>query len=98
MCIVAQANLFRMLSVLHMMGTRKYIGLPCLVGRNKDIFAYVNNIIWMRISSWQGRAFSKVGKEVMIKYVLQVTPSYNSIVHDVERMVNTNWWGGGGNN
>ena len=76
MCITAQADLFRMLGVPHLMGTIKYLGLPSLVDRNNYIFGYVKNIIWMRINSWWGRALSKAGKEVMIKDVLQAIPSY----------------------
>jgi len=94
MCIAAQADLSQILCVLHMTGTIKYLGLPSMVGRNKAIFAYVKNIIWMRINSWRGRALSNVGKDVMIKYVLQAIPSYimsiyvlhNSIVHYVDGM------------
>lgn len=103
MCIMAQDHLSRILGICHVMGTGKYLGLPSVVDRNNSIFAYVKNVILMRINSWRGRALSKAGKEFMIKYVLQVIPSYimsiyvlhNSIGHDIKQMINTYWWGGG---
>ncbi|GAU18647.1 hypothetical protein TSUD_124800 [Trifolium subterraneum] len=53
-----------------------------------------------------GRALSKAGKEVMIKYVLQAIPSYvmslfilpSSLIDDIEKMLNAFWWGGGSHN
>ncbi|GAU50545.1 hypothetical protein TSUD_409890 [Trifolium subterraneum] len=75
-----------------------------MVGRNKkDTFAYVKDRIWKRINSWRGRALSKVGKEVMIKSVLQSILSYVMSVYlipemtikKIERMINSFWWGGG---
>ena len=48
---------------------------------------------------------SKVGREVMIKSVLQSIPSYimsifllpNKLVDAIEKMINAFWWGHGGN-
>jgi hypothetical protein len=49
---------------------------------------------------------SRAGKEVVIKSVLQVIPSYvigvyllpDSTIKDIKRMMNSFWWGGGANN
>ncbi|CAJ2665968.1 unnamed protein product [Trifolium pratense] len=62
--------------------------------------------MWRKINSWRGRALCKAGKDVMIKSVLQAIPSYimsiylipDSIINDIERMLNSFWWGGGTNN
>jgi hypothetical protein len=70
------------------------------------VFAYIKDRIWKRINSWRGRALSKAGKEVMIKFVLQAIPSYimsiyllpDGTIKDIERMMNSFWWGGGTNN
>jgi hypothetical protein len=53
------------------------------------------------VNSWRGRSLSKAGKEVMIKSVLQVIPSYimsvymisASIILEIERIINGFWWG-----
>ena len=90
-----------------MMGTRKYLGLPSMIGRDKrSVFAFIKDRIWRRINAWKGRALSKAGKEVMIKYVLQSIPSYimsiyllpDSVIDDIEKMINAIWWGGRSNN
>jgi hypothetical protein len=103
----AQEDLSRIMGVRHVLGTGNYLGLPSLIGRKKkETFSYIKDRIWKRINSWRGRALSKAGKEVMIKSVLQAIPSYvmsiyllpDSTVKEIERMINSFWWGGGTNN
>jgi hypothetical protein len=103
----AQEDLSRIMGVRHVLGTSNYLGLPSMIGRKKkDIFAYIKDRVWKRINSWRGRALSKAGKEVMIKSVLQTIPSYvmgvyllpESTIKEIERMMNSFWWGGGAQN
>jgi ribonuclease HI len=95
------------MGVRHVLGTGKYLGLPSMIGRKKkEVFSYLKDRIWKRINSWRGRALSRAGKEIMIKSVLQAIPSYvmsvyvipDSIIRDIERMLNSFWWGGGAHN
>ena len=78
-----------------------------MIGRDKrSVFSFIKDRIWKRINAWRGRALSKAGKEVMIKSVLQSIPSYimstyllpNSVIDDIEKMINAFWWGGRSNN
>ncbi|PNX78963.1 ribonuclease H, partial [Trifolium pratense] len=103
----AQEDLSRIMGVRHVLGTGNYLGLPSMIGRKKKvIFSYIKDRIWKRINSWRGRALSKAGKEVMIKSVLQAIPSYvmsiyllpESTIQEIERMINSFWWGGGAKN
>ncbi|MCH90826.1 putative ribonuclease H protein, partial [Trifolium medium] len=103
----AQEDLSRIMGVKHVLGTGTYLGLPSMVGRSKkDTFGYVKDRIWKKINSWRGRALSKAGKEIMIKSVLQAIPSYvmsvylipETTIKEIERMINSFWWGGGTNN
>ncbi|GAU36150.1 hypothetical protein TSUD_316790 [Trifolium subterraneum] len=100
----AQEDLSRIMGVRHVLGTDNYLGLPSMIGRKrKDIFAYIKDRVWKRINSWRGRALSKTWKEVMIKSVLQVITSYvmsiyllpDSTIKEIERIMNSFWWGGG---
>jgi hypothetical protein len=84
-----------------------YLGLPYMVGKNKkETFAYIKDRIWKRISSWRSRSFSKSGKEIMIKPILQAISAIcmriyllpHSLVNEIERMINAFWWAGGNNN
>ncbi|MCI35572.1 RNA-directed DNA polymerase (Reverse transcriptase), partial [Trifolium medium] len=104
--MAAQEDLSRIMGVRHVLGTGTYLGLPSMVGRSKkDTFASIKDRIWKRINSWRGRALSKAGKEVMIKSVLQSIPSYvmsvylipETTIKEIERMINSFWWGGGTN-
>lgn len=78
-----------------------------MVGRSKkSTFAFVKDRVWQRISSWGGRTLSRAGKEVFIKSVLQSIPAYvmspylipPSVCAEIERMLNSYWWGSGGAN
>ncbi|KAK2410575.1 hypothetical protein QL285_045934 [Trifolium repens] len=102
-----QEDLSRIMGVRHVLGTGTYLGLPSMIGRKKkDVFAYIKDRIRKRINSWRGIALSRASKEVMIKSVLQAIPSYvmgvyllpDSTINDIERMMNSFWWGGGANN
>jgi hypothetical protein len=102
----AQEDLAKIMGVRHVLGTGNYLGLPSMIGRKKKIFSYIKDRIWKRINSWRGRALSRAGKEVMIKSVLQAIHSYvmsiyllpETLIKEIERMLNSFWWGGGVNN
>jgi hypothetical protein len=103
----AQEDLSNIMGVKHVLGTGTYLGLPSMVGRSKkDTFAYVKDRIWKRINGWRSRPLSRAGKEVMIKSVLQAIPAYimniyllpDTLIVEIERMINAFWWGGGNNN
>ena len=54
-----------------------YLGLPTFVGRAKyQIFAYLKEQVWKKLQGWKGRMLSRVGKEVLIKTVVQSIPTY----------------------
>jgi hypothetical protein len=87
------------------LGTGKYLGLPSMVGRSKKTtFSFTKDRVWQQISSWSSKCLSKVGREVMIKLVLQVFPSYvmsifrlpNTLLDEIEKMMNAFWWEHGG--
>ncbi|CAJ2659660.1 unnamed protein product [Trifolium pratense] len=103
----AQEDLSNLMGVRHVLGTGTYLGMPCMVGRSKKAtFAYIKDRIWRKINSWRSRHLSKAGKEVMIKSVLQAIPAYimsiyiipDTTMNEIERMLNSFWWGGGSNN
>ncbi|CAN0921130.1 Transposon TX1 uncharacterized 149 kDa protein [Linum grandiflorum] len=82
--------------------TGRYLGLPSCVGRNKrNIFKHLKDRIWRRMQAWRGRRISNAGREVLIKSVAQAIPTYymntflltNGMVKDIERMMNSFWWG-----
>jgi hypothetical protein len=95
------------MGVKHVLGTGTYLGLPSMVGRSKkETFAFIKDRIWKRINNWRSRPLSRAGKEVMIKSVLQAIPAYvmniyllpDTLINEIERMINAYWWGGGRDN
>ncbi|GAU30435.1 hypothetical protein TSUD_392480 [Trifolium subterraneum] len=103
----AQEDLSNMMGVKHVMGTGAYLGLPSMMRRSKkETFAFIKDEIWKRINLWRSRPLSRAGKEIMIKSVLQAIPTYvmsiyllpDSLIDNIERMINAFCWGGGDNN
>ena len=72
-----QNTITSILNVQAVLGTGKYLGLPSMVGRNKQAtFNFIKDRVWQKINSWSSKCLSKAGREVMIKSVLQSIPSY----------------------
>lgn len=97
----------QVLGVRQVIGTGKYLGLPSMVGRSKKAtFKFVKDRIWNRINSWSSRCLSQAGREILIKSVLQSIPSYvmsvfllpGTFISEIEKMLNTFWWGHNSNN
>ncbi|KAM6563656.1 hypothetical protein CsatB_023654 [Cannabis sativa] len=63
------------LSTLHMRAADYhsfYLGLPSMVGRNKSVtFDFVKEKVRKRIHNWDSKLLSRVGKEVLMKLVIQ---------------------------
>jgi len=85
--------------------TRKYLGLPSIMGRSKEAtFGFIKDWIWHKINSWSSKYLSKAGREVLIKSTLQSIPSYfmiiylhpNKFIDGIDKMINAFWWGHGG--
>uniref|UniRef100_A0A803QD90 Reverse transcriptase n=1 Tax=Cannabis sativa TaxID=3483 RepID=A0A803QD90_CANSA len=81
----------------------KYLGLPQTFGRSKkDAFNYINDRVWSHLNKWNSKFFSKGGKEVLLKSVVQAIPSYAmacfklpaSFHSKIESLMARFWWGG----
>lgn len=79
-----------------------YLGLPSLIGRNKrEILGFIKNKVVCRIKSWTNKFLSRVGKEILLKNVIQAIPTYALSVfliplemgREIERIMNGFWWG-----
>ncbi|KAK0580643.1 hypothetical protein LWI29_004599 [Acer saccharum] len=82
----------------------KYLGLPCVIGRNKRAsFEDIKDRVWKKLQGWSSRFFSSGGKEVLIKAVVQAIPVYSmnlfrlpvSLIQELHRLCARFWWGGG---
>lgn len=73
--IPTQESITAILGVGAVMGTWKY--LPSMIGRSKEAtFGFIKDCVWHKINFWSSKCLSKVGREVLIKSVLQSIPSY----------------------
>ncbi|XP_062007430.1 uncharacterized protein LOC133724663 [Rosa rugosa] len=80
----------------------KYLGLPTYVGRKKTAtFLYIKDNLAKKLEAWQGKMFSRAGKDILIRVVAQALPSYamsvfqltKNFCDDLEQMCARFWWG-----
>ena len=88
--------------VLEIMQYEKYLGLPSFVGKGKKAsFNYIKERVWRKIQGWEGKLLSQVGREVLIKSVIQAIPTYTmgcfkiplGLCNEIEAMIQKFWWG-----
>ncbi|CAN1824958.1 Putative ribonuclease H protein At1g65750 [Linum perenne] len=93
------------LGITSAFGGEHYLGMPSLIGRNRKIaFRFMKERVWQRLQTWRGRKVSNGGREVLIKAVAQAIPTYcmsvyllpNLLTAELERMMNSFWWGTNG--
>jgi len=80
----------------------KYLDLPSFVGRNKNAsLIYIKKWIWLKLQGWKEKLLSRSSSEVLLKVVVQVTPTYSmgcfkllvTLCHKIEVMIRKLWWG-----
>ena len=79
-----------------------YLGLPSLVSRSKrNTFAQFKHSVSNKLAGWKEKLLSSAGKEILIKAVAQVVPSYtmscfklpNTLCDELTKMVRQFRWG-----
>ncbi|KAL0014213.1 hypothetical protein SO802_001282 [Lithocarpus litseifolius] len=80
----------------------KYLGLPSLVGRNKNAsFDYIKERVWRKLQDWEEKLLSQAGREVLIKAVVQAIPTFTmscfklpmGLCDEIEKLIRRFWWG-----
>lgn len=57
--------------------SERYLGLPSYVGKSKnDSFKYIKDRLWGKVRGWIERCMASAGKEILIKSVAQVVPTF----------------------
>uniref|UniRef100_A0A803NST3 Reverse transcriptase domain-containing protein n=1 Tax=Cannabis sativa TaxID=3483 RepID=A0A803NST3_CANSA len=85
----------------------KYLGLPQHIGRTKkQLFHYLHDKVWGHLHNWRNKIFSKGGKEILLKSVIQAIPTYSmacfripvATCRSLESTMANFWWGTNENN
>ncbi|CAI8583485.1 unnamed protein product [Vicia faba] len=80
----------------------RYLGFSIVIGRSKKkVFSLMVERIWKKVKGWKEGFLSRAGKEVLIKAVAQVFPSYivscyripTEVCNEIERILAKFWWG-----
>lgn len=97
-----QSNIMSILSIVKCNGEGKYLGIPYLVKRSKkQILQFVMDGVWKKLQGWKEKLLSQVGKEILIKSVLQVIPTYDmqrfllrkTLYKEITAMIRQFWLG-----
>ena len=81
---------------------KKYLGLPSLIGKSKSqVFAKIKERVGKKLAGWKGKLLSIGDREVLIKVVAQVVPTYTmscfqlpkTLCDNLKRMMRNFWWG-----
>lgn len=89
------------LGVSGCLGTRKYLGMPSMIGRRKkSIFGTSRDKVWKKIHNWIGKHLSKASRDILINVIAHAIPSYcmsvfflpSSLRDEMQTMMNSFWW------
>lgn len=90
----------RELSIRHLQGIDKYLGMPLAFGRSEK-WKMPNTKLEARILSWRKCQPSQVSTEILIQSILQAIALYfigyfllpKSFVHELNMIMARFWWG-----
>ena len=80
----------------------KYLGLLAVVGKNRRAsLNYIKNRVWGKLQGWNEKLLSQVGKEVLLKPVVQAISTFTmgcfklplGLCRDIEMLIRKFWWG-----
>ena len=80
----------------------KYLGRPSIIGKSKiEVFAEIKERVGRKLSGWKEKILSIGGREILIKAVAQVVPTYTmscfqlpkGLCDEIESMMRKFWWG-----
>ncbi|XP_050369122.1 uncharacterized mitochondrial protein AtMg00310-like [Argentina anserina] len=100
--MIEQLTLAATLGVEQVAKHSKYLGLPTEIRYLKsEAFSYISEKTRVKMKGWKDQMLSMVGKEVMIKSVVQTIPTYvmsvfeipKPICQELHRVMAEFWWG-----
>ena len=80
----------------------KYLELLAVVGKNRRAsLNYIKDRVWGKLQGWNKKLLSQVGKEVLLKPVVQAIPTFTmgcfklplGLCRDIEMLIRKFWWG-----
>ena len=78
----------------------KYLGLPSLDGkRKKESFNFIKEKVWRKLQGWEAKLLSQVGREVLLKAIIQAIPTYTmgcfklpvSLCNEIDSLIKKFW-------
>ena len=98
----AKTSIKNLFQIQEVKSYEKYLGLPSFVCRGKNAsFNYIKGRVCRKLQGWEGKLLSQAGREVLIKSMIQVIPTYAmgcfklplGLCDYIEAMIKKFWWG-----
>jgi hypothetical protein len=79
----------------------RYLGLPALIGRSRiSSFNHIKGRIWAKLNGWKEKFLTQAGKEILLKAVIQVIPTYTmsvfclpkTLTKEINSIMGKFWW------
>ena len=97
-----KGEIMNLLEVHNMSLSDKYLGMPSDVGVSvSGGFKYLKDRVWKWVQGWMEQSLSTRGKEILIKAVAQVIPTYfmscfklpQGLCEHINSVLHKFWWG-----
>lgn len=67
----------------------------------KEIISIIKERIWKKLKGWKEKLLSQVGREILVKVVVQAIPTYTMscfklpkwLIEEIEVLIRKFWWG-----
>ena len=93
---VRKIEIINELGVSEVREYEKYLGLLAVVGRKKNVsLNFIKERVWNKLQGWKENLLSQVGREVLLKAVVQAIPTFaigcfklpSGLLNDIEMMI-----------
>ena len=93
---VRKIEIINELGVSEVREYEKYLGLLAVVGRKKNVsLNFIKERVWNKLQGWMEKLLSQVGREVLLKAVVQAIPTFaigcfklpSGLLNDIEMMI-----------
>jgi ribonuclease HI len=97
----AKEEILSVVGADHVQQFERYLGLPALIGRSRvSSFNYIKGRIWAKLNGWKKKFLTHVGKEILLKAVIQAIPTYTmsvfrlpkTLTREINSLMGKFWW------
>lgn len=92
-------DICRRLEIMQRVTQGKYLGLPMVITRSKEVFGFIKNKVRKKLSNWKDKFLSPAGRELLLKSAALPTYSMScfkiskKLYKEISGLMANFWWG-----